>query len=104
MKNKHLEFSTIKWQTQSFGIRSKTFEQNAQKIRLLELSKGLEHPDWCEIGHIGYVVEGELEINFNGDKIIYRTGDALIIASGSEEKHIPKPLSDKVVLFLVDYI
>lgn len=73
-------------------------------MRLLELAKDLDHPNWCKVGHIGYVLKGELEIIFVDEIIRYSEGDAIIIESGEQEKHIPKPISEKVSLLLIEDI
>ncbi len=97
-----LDFDDLEWNLASTGIRSKAFEQNGRKVRLLELKKGLEHPNWCKTGHIGYVIEGKIEIEFSGGTEKYSKGEGIFILSGEMEKHIPKPITDKVVLFMVE--
>ena len=102
MSANKIDFSAMDWEKSESGIKSKSSEQNRKKIRLLELHKGLKHPEWCVTGHIGYIIEGELEIEFNGRIVNISKGDALIIAAGEEEKHIPKPISENVVMLLVE--
>ena len=100
--NIKVDFTGLKWDESAPGIRSKSFIRDGKKIRLLELRKDLEHPEWCETGHIGFIVKGEIEIEFADKTILFSKGDGLIIASGKDEKHIPKPVSDTVVMFLVE--
>jgi len=97
-----LDFEDLEWHPASPGIRFKAFQQNGTQVRLLELKKGLEHPNWCETGHIGYVVKGELEIEFSNKAIKYSEGDGMFILSGEKERHIPRPITDKVILFMVE--
>lgn len=94
----------MEWEISTVGIKAKVFEKDGKRVRWLELERGLQHPEWCVTGHIGYVVEGELEIDFNGRIVKYSAGDALFISSGDAEKHIPKPISEKVILFMVEEI
>jgi len=42
------------------GARSKFFQQEDKQIRLVEFTDEFVEPDWCEKGHIGYVLEGTL--------------------------------------------
>ncbi|MCH7772739.1 MAG: cupin domain-containing protein [Bacteroidetes bacterium] len=51
---------------------------------------------------MGYVIEGEIEIDFNGENINYRPGDAVFILPGEAHKHKLKVVSDKAMLFLVE--
>lgn len=102
MSEKKIDFEKVVWEETSPHFRSKSFEQNNKKVRIVELKKGLHHPDWCETGHIGYVLEGELNIDFDGEILNYKRGDILFIAPGQNEKHIPIPKSEKVLLLLVE--
>ncbi len=104
MSERRIDFSRIDWEEKADGLRTKNFETDGKRFRFLEISRGLVHPDWCVTGHIGYVVEGELEIDFGSEIINYSAGDALFIKAGEREKHIPKPVSEKVLLFLVEEI
>ncbi len=99
-----VDFSACEWEISDTGVRSKSFERDKKRMSLLELGKELDHPHWCETGHVGFVVEGELEIAFGDKTIRYSKDDGLFILSGDGEKHIPKPISEKVVLFLVEDI
>jgi len=104
MFNQKIDFSELEWETSPSNARSKTIIRGNKKIRLVELPKHLDHPDWCETGHVGLVLEGKLEIKFETDSIIYIKGDGILISEGCKEKHIPKPISNKVILFLTEDI
>ena len=104
MFEKKIDLSNLDWEETSLFLRSKSFEQANKKVRVVEIKKGLDHPDWCKTGHIGYVLEGEFDIDFNGEIIKYKQGDILFILTGEEQKHIPIPISEKVILFLVEEI
>ena len=55
--------------------------------------------------HIGFVLEGKLEIDFNGEKIIYLAGDAIFISEGENSAHKARPLTTSPVkLFLVENV
>ena len=104
MSKYKVDFSELEWEISPSKVRSKTIIRGNKKIRLLEMPKDLDHPDWCETGHIGLVLEGQLEIKFEADSVIYDKGDGILISSGSEEKHKPNPISEKVLLFLTEDI
>ena len=54
-------------------------------------------------GHIGYVLEGQLEITFENERVVYRPGDGVFSPSDSEHKHMGRVLSDFVrVIFVED--
>ncbi len=56
----------------------------------------------CMKGHIGYILEGSLEVNFGGNIVIYNPGDALSIPEGEGHKHMAKTITEGVKLFLVE--
>ncbi len=91
-----IEFDELQWQEPELGIRLKSFENENQQVRLIELSKGFSHPEWCEKGHVGYVLEGELEIEFESRIESYACGDVIFIPEGAEHKHRPSCKGDMV--------
>jgi len=71
-------------------------------VRLVELEgDGPEH-DWCVTGHVGYVLQGELEIAFEDQTQRFTTGTGFFIRSGAGERHRPRAVSRRVVLLLVE--
>jgi hypothetical protein len=97
-----IDFSELHWEESAPDLKVKTFIQDNNKVRLLQLSKGLIHPDFCYTGHIGYVIEGIIDIDFNGNIIRFNEGDVLLIRDGETDKHIPIPISDTVILLLIE--
>jgi len=69
--------------------RFKAYELVGKTIRLVELTQELIEPDWCQKGHIGYVLSGKQEINFDGEIIAFQEGDGILIPSGEDHKHMP---------------
>ena len=84
-----VKFDELDWEIPSKGIRQKTLRKNAQQVRLLEFSDQLAEKEWCTNGHIGYVLEGELSVDFKGKLIHYTTGDGLWIMPGDKYAHKP---------------
>lgn len=84
------------------GVRSKVFKQGKRQLRLVEFSKEFVEPDWCTKGHIGCVVEGEFEIDFSGELIVFKPGDGLFIPVGEKGKHMARALTDTATLLLVE--
>jgi len=97
------DFEKITWETPIEGVRRKCFDQNNLRLRMTEYSKAMPL-HWCEKGHYGCVLEGELEIEYANETIIYKAGDGLFIPDGPEHKHRGRVLSDKVLVFLVENI
>jgi arsenate reductase len=97
-----IAFDSLPWEVSASGVRSKTQAIGSQQLRLLEFTRELRHPHWCETGHIGYVLEGELEIEFEGGVITCRAGDGISIPRGLPDRHRPRAISEFVRLVFVE--
>ena len=86
----------MEWEFPARGARFKAYEQGGRKLRLVEFSKEFVEPDWCTKGHIGYILEGQIEIDFDGEKEVFSPGDGLFIPAGEEHKHKARVITDKV--------
>ena len=96
------DFERLPWNTGPTGIRSKTALGDGRRIRLVELEGNDREHDWCVTGHVGYVLEGELEIAFEDRMERFTTGAGFFIRSGEDERHKPKAVSRRVVLLLLE--
>ena len=97
-----IPFGSMTWDTPAAGVRSKAHAEGGRRLRLLELGPEFVEPEWCQKGHIGYVLEGELEIDFGGRLVTFRAGDGLWIPPGDAHKHKARALTERVVLILVE--
>ena len=100
--NYKAEFGPIEWQSPLPGVRFKAFVQGSRRMRLVEYTSDFVEPDWCTKGHIGYVIEGRFEIDFNGRIVQYGPGDGIFIPPGEEHKLKATILSDIAKVFLVE--
>ena len=100
--NYKVDFESMEWETPVAGVRFKAFEPGGSKLRLVEFAKEFVEPDWCEKGHIGYILEGKMETDFNGESIVFGPGDGVFISAGPEHKHKGKVLTDVVKAILVE--
>ena len=99
-----IKFASLEWQSPRPGFRQKSFIREGERIRLLEFSEGFREPEWCVKGHRGYVLQGELTIDFNGKLQKFRAGEGLSIPEGkieSRHKVIIAP-GEKALLILFD--
>ncbi len=102
MNQYRIDFESMEWEEPAEGVRFKAYEQDGRKLRLVEFAKEFVEADWCCKGHIGYILEGRIEIDFDGDVITFGPGDGLFIPAGEEHKHIGRVLTDKVRAILVE--
>ncbi|MGL5271900.1 MAG: hypothetical protein ACRC8J_00250 [Phocaeicola sp.] len=107
MDNVNVDFSQIEWQTwEKPGAigRVKLVYRNGKRIRLMELPIGFDEENWCEIGHQGYVLEGNFTILFEtGERFDCAPGMGFVIPDG--EKHRSKGSNNsKTIVYVIDEI
>lgn len=97
-----VDLTALPWESSAKGARFKIHTAEGRRLRLLELSRDFVEPDWCRRGHIGYVLEGELELVFPSGTTRLSKGDGLFLLPSEETKHRPRVLSDTCLLLLVE--
>ena len=102
MEQYRIDFESMAWESPAEGVRFKAYEQDGRKLRLVEFGKEFVEPDWCRKGHIGYILEGQLEIDFDGKVIAFGPGDGVFIPAGEEHRHKATVLTDTVKVILVE--
>jgi quercetin dioxygenase-like cupin family protein len=95
-----VDFESIPWENPATGIRFKSYQQGERKLRLIEFLKEFVEQNWCTKGHIGYVLEGKMAVDFDGKSIEFDPGDGIFISPGN--KHKAKILTDLVKVILVE--
>ena len=98
-----IDFNSLRWESPMPGIRHKFLDQQGWRMRLVEYSR--EMPlHWCEKGHYGYLLKGEMEIEYLALTVHYRPGDGIFIPEGSAHKHRARILSDTARAFFLEKI
>lgn len=102
MEQYMINFESMEWESPADGVRFKAYEQGSKKLRLVEFFKEFVEPDWCTKGHIGYILEGQMEIDFDEKIELFGPGDGVFIPAGPQHKHKGRVLTDKVKAILVE--
>jgi hypothetical protein len=102
VEQRRIPFADLPWSTVAPGAREKSVVAGSATLRLLELNADFSEDDWCLHAHHGLVIVGELEIDFGGSATVYHQGDGIHIPSGLVNRHRATPLTDMVLLFLVE--
>ena len=97
-----INFNNIDWEIPIKGVKSKIYKYGDKQLRLVEYTKDMP-PHWCEKGHYGLILEGELEIEFTNEKLIYKKGNGVFIPGGAEHKHKGRAITDTVKVIFVEY-
>ncbi len=102
--NYRVLFDHIEWQSPQPGTRLKMARDGEKQVRLVEFTREFVEPDWCHKGHVGFVLSGELEIDFSGEVVRFPEGSALMIPAGSAQAHKARAITPVVLLFLVEEV
>ena len=97
-----VEFEKLKWQSPLPGVRFKVYCDGKKQLRLVEFTPEFIEPDWCEKGHIGFVLEGTLELDFRGRVVSCPEGAGIFIPAGPANAHKGRALTPVVRLVLVE--
>ncbi|MCA9264068.1 MAG: cupin domain-containing protein, partial [Planctomycetales bacterium] len=95
------KFADMAWTDIATGVREKRIESPRHTMRLVEFSPGFIERDWCQKSHFGYVLSGELAIQFRDNTVRYQQGDGICIDAGAESEH-KAIVTEVVILFLVE--
>jgi len=99
--NYRCDFETIPWTIPMDGVRHKVFSFQGRRLRLVEYSSEFE-PHWCERAHVGQILEGRFQIEFNDSTEIFDAGDGIAIPDGPEHRHRATVLSGVVRAMFVE--
>jgi quercetin dioxygenase-like cupin family protein len=87
MSQFRVDFDALEWRQGRPGVRFKVYGEGDRVLRLVEFSTADGYDEWCEQGHIGYVLRGGLTLDCNGAAIVFRAGDGLFLPSGHDSRH-----------------
>ncbi len=97
-----VDFDALEWQTLLPGARSKAYRVGSRQLRLVEFTSDFVEPTWCQKGHVGLVLDGCLEIDFQGRVLSFPKGAGIFILAGAENAHKARSLTPVVRLVLVE--
>lgn len=95
MSQYRVDFDGIAWQSPMPGVRCKVSRHAGRQLRLVEYTPAMDR-HWCDRGHMGWVLEGSLEVTFDSGVVTYQAGDGVFIPSGVEHRHMARVLTDVV--------
>lgn len=101
-QNPLLRFADIPWTEIVPGAREKAYQRDFHTVRLLQLSPGFEETEWCHRQHLGFILAGNMEIQFAHGIERFHQGDGIAIPAGEASKHRAIVGDEPVTMFLID--
>ena len=102
MSELRIAFDAMPWQEIRDGVRHKVYCEGTRQLRLVEFGQCQGEEWWGEHGHIGYVLAGSLDINFDGTVKSFIAGDGLFIPPGTATRHRGMNIAPGTRLLMVE--
>lgn len=96
-----VDFTAVDWESPLQGVRHKVVISDGTKLRLVEYRQDMPI-HWCNVGHVGQILEGRFEIEFDAGVHIFESGDGVMIPSGDAHRHRAKALTPVVRALFVE--
>jgi quercetin dioxygenase-like cupin family protein len=96
-----IDFDSLDWQSPMNGVRHKARMHGGKMVRLIEFTAAMP-VHWCEKGHYGLILEGDMEIEFDHGTLLFKQGDGVFIPDGAEHRHRARVLTDLVRVIFVE--
>lgn len=95
-------FPTTALEPEAPGISSRAVQVNGVRWAVVCYQPGVLREEWCEEGHSGYVLEGEVVYEFQDGRppLAVRVGEGFTLPGGS--RHRGRSGTAGVRLFLID--
>ena len=73
-------FGEQSWEQEADGVRALVCQVDGARWAIVEYAPGSGRPEFCEVGHEGYVISGEIEYEFeSGGKIVAKAGEGFVL-------------------------
>jgi quercetin dioxygenase-like cupin family protein len=93
----------IDWIHDVTGIRARETLVQGRRWAIVEYARGARRHEWCVDGHVGFVLEGAIEYEFDdgGEVLTAAKGQGFCLSTG--RAHRGRNLADRPTrLFLID--
>lgn len=98
-----VSFDSIAWHNPAPGVRQKLVRDGDTLLRLVEFTREFIEQDWCTNGHVGYVLDGEADVDFDGTTVHFAPCDGVFIPEGADHRHKLHVTSGVFRLILVEH-
>ena len=78
---RNVPFGELGWTDDAPGIRAREAQVGGKRWATVEYGEGVYRVEWCEEGHRGYVISGEIEYEFDDSREPLRAsqGEAFLL-------------------------
>jgi hypothetical protein len=107
MEPREIPFGEIPWSDDAPGIRAREADVDGARWAIVEYEEGAGREEWCEDGHRGFVLRGEIYYEFDDGRpaITASEGEAFLLPHatlGAGAHRGRNVASEPTRLFLID--
>jgi quercetin dioxygenase-like cupin family protein len=78
-----IRFNEAEWVAEGDGVRALVRDVDSARWAIVEYAPGSGRDEWCVVGHVGYVLAGEIEYSFEaGGTLTARAGEGFVLPAG----------------------
>jgi quercetin dioxygenase-like cupin family protein len=70
-----IPFTELDWEYDALGIRAREASVGGKRWAVVEYEPGARREEWCEDGHRGFVIRGEIQYEFDDGREPLRAGE-----------------------------
>ncbi len=75
-----IPFDERVWEQEADGVRALVCQVDGARWAIVEYAPGAGRPEFCEVGHEGFVISGEIEYEFSsGGTIVASSGQGFVL-------------------------
>jgi quercetin dioxygenase-like cupin family protein len=80
-------FDAEQWLDEAAGVRALVRDVDGTRWAVVEYAPEAGRPEWCAVGHRGYVISGEIEYSFeSGGSVTVRAGQGFVLPGGENHR------------------
>jgi len=81
-----LDFPTITMKKNPDRTGVKEISIGNTRAQIVEYEENASHPDWCTVGHVGFVLEGEIMYELDSGELRVPKGRGFFLPSGTRHR------------------
>ena len=84
---RHVDFGANDWESEADGVRARVADVGGARWAMVEYAPWAGRPEWCDVGHYGYVVSGEITYELaSGGKVVASAGQGFRLTAADAHR------------------
>jgi quercetin dioxygenase-like cupin family protein len=93
----------VPWAEEADGVRARVADVGGARWAIVEYAPGHGRPEWCDVGHEGYVISGRITYELaSGGSVVAGTGEGFLLTSADAHRGFNHGAEPAVLLVIDD--